>query len=474
MGSFFKRKRDPQETEKEIVSERVSVIDSSLEKIYVNNQKVSDLLQKLENETDMVKCIDTIITETADGKMAYNIYLRLANQGFDVTWKNAANGRPVKRYDAEFRDWCSRMGKNNSSGIDGLLDVLHGCAIARGGMAVEVLVNKGVTDVDEIAIVDPASIKEFVWLPEENRYAAYQQQSNGTAKDLYEGNFFWIPFEPKAGRPDGTLKFQPAVYTTIQYLKLLQDSTAVLHRIGFPRYDVTIDRKTFIDSLNDKSPEAVQSACTRLFQDMKSKLGMLNRSSDFLHFDEVKMETIGGGVNGAGIDVRAWFEVLEPQIINSYSLTPVLMGRLKSGSYSLGSVEFKIVTDTVDSMRRGSKRILEEVFKIWARVHGYNIIPTVTHNPIDWEKELDKLESQLKTMEVYRRAEEYGYIERDEAASRSMGVEGASGKSSDGLYEYLSKDFRNKEQTPQSESQTQQNQSEGGIQQNEPESGKDS
>lgn len=444
---MFKKKVNEQNQEKEIVSERISVLDSSMKNITVSNQKITDLLSTLNNESDMVKCIDTIISSTADGKMAYNTYLRLANQGFEVKWKNVATGRPVKRYDAEFKEFCARMGKNNASGIDGLLDTLHGCSIARGGMAVEVIVDKGVTDIDDIAIVDPASIKEFEWLPDQNRYAAYQQTESGEKRDLYEGNFFYVPFEPKAGMPNGTLKFEPAVYVTVQYLQLLQDSLAILNRIGYPRYDVSIDREAFIESLRDKSDENVKKQCAKLFQEMKSKLGALNHSSDFLHFDEIKMETIGGGVNGAGIDIRAWFEVLEPLVINAYQLTPVLMGRLKSGSYSLGSVEFKIVTDTVDSMRRGSKRILESIFKIWARVHGYNIVPTVTHNPIDWEKEIDKLDAQLKNLEVTRREEEYGYIDHDEAASKAVGAEKAAHNDSKGLYLYLTRDFRKSEES---------------------------
>lgn len=441
MPDLLKRKKTEPE-QKEIVTERVSVVDSSLEDIYVTNQKVSDLLQEINNQSDMVDCIDSIISNTADGKMAYNIYLRLANQGIKISWKNAATGRPVKRYDSECRDFCSRLGKNNASGLDGILDSLHGCAIARGGMAVEVLVDKGVTDIDDVVIIDPASIKEFKWLPDQNRYAAYQENSGGQKKDLYEGNFFWVPFEPKAGRPEGTLKFQPAVYTTAHRLQLIQDSSAVLHRIGYPRYDVKINRESFINSLPNQSPDFVKKACRDLFQDVKNKVGMLKHNSDFLHFDEIEMDTIGGGVNGAGIDVRAWFEVTEPDLVNSFQVTPVLLGRLTSGSYSLGSVEFKIVTDTVDSMRRGSKRILEEVLKIWARVHGYNIVPKVEHNPIDWEKELDKINTKLKEMEYYRRAEEYGYIDHDEAAGRIVGSEKAANNDSGGLYEYLSKDFR--------------------------------
>lgn len=443
MPVFSRKKTENSYGDNEVIAtERVSAIDQSMEHIYVHNQRTTDILRKINCQSDMVDCIDTIISETPDGKMAYNIYLRLANQGIKVTWKNATTGRPVKRYDAEFRRFCSSIGRNNSSGLDGILDTLHGCSIARGGMAVEVLVNKDVTEVEDVVVVDPASIVEFEWLPEKKRYAAYQQAPGKEKKDLYDGNFFYVPFEPKPGHPEGTLKFAPAVYIMIQYLQLIQDSSAVLHRIGYPRYDISIDRETFVNSLHDKSESYVRKASNELFREIKNTVAGMGSKSDFLHFNEVTMQAIGGGVNGAGIDVRAWFEVLDPLVVNAFQLTPVLMGRLNSGSYSLGSVEFKIVTDTVDSMRRGSKRILEEIARIWARVHGYNIVPKVEHNPIDWEKELDKLEAQLKEMQLNRRAEEYGYISHDDAASKTMGTEGADNNNSEGMYEYLNKDFR--------------------------------
>lgn len=462
-----KRKEDSYENNEPISTERVSAIDQSLENIYVNNQRATDILRKINCQADMVDCIDTIIHETPDGKMAYNIYLRLANQGIKVTWKNSTTGRPVKRYDAEFRDFCASIGKNNSSGLDGILDTLHGCSIARGGMAVEVLVDKDVTEVEDVVVVDPASIVEFEWLPSKKRYAAYQNVSGKEKKDLYDGNFFFVPFEPKAGHPEGTLKFSPAVYIMIQYLQLIQDSSAVLHRIGYPRYDISIDRETFVNSLHDKSESYVKKASNELFRQVKGTIAGMGSKSDFIHFNEITMQSIGGGVNGSGIDVRAWFEVLDPLVVNAFQLTPVLMGRLTSGSYSLGSVEFKIVTDTVDSMRRGSKRIIEEIARIWARVHGYNIAPKVEHNPIDWEKELDKLEAQLKEMQLNRRAEEYGYISHDDAASKTMGAESADNDDSKGMYEYLNKDFRVKD----SENIGQSNQSEDNsteVTQNEP------
>ena len=435
-------KKDKEKEQKPISTKQVAVIPSSLKNIFVDNRKTIDLLKEICNAPDKFSAIDTIIDKTPDGKMAYNTYLRLANQGVEIELKNASTGRIVKKYDNEVRDFCKNIGKNNSCGLDGLLDQLHGSAIARSGMAVEVVVNKDVTDIEEVLIVDPKTITEFKWLEDKKRYAAYQNIGMGKKVDLYDGNFIWVPHQPKPGRPDGTLQFEPAIATMTQFYQLIQDSMVVLNRIGYPRYKCEIDRAALLESAQP-SQKSTPEQQAKLFQDafdqVEEGLQRMGKDNDVITFDSNKIDLLGGGVNGSGIDVRAWFEVLEPLLVNSFQLTPVLMGRLKSGSYSLGTAEYSIVCDTIDTMRRASKRVLEEIIDLWARVKGYNVRATVTHNPIDWQTEIEKLDVELKKMEKARRAEEYRWISHDEAAQIGLGMDKASEPQQLNMFEYLSK-----------------------------------
>lgn len=429
------------EREKAISTRQISVIPSSDKNIFLDNRKTINLLKEICEAPTKFDAVDVIINKTPDGKMAFNTYLRLANQGIEVELKNANTGRVVKKYDAECREFCRNIGKNNSCGLDGLIDQLHASAITRTGMAVEVVVNEDVTDVEEVVIIDPVTITNFEWLPEKKRYAAYQTGITGQKIDLYEGNFFWVPHQPKPGKPNGTLQFEPAIATITEFYQLIQDSMVVLNRIGYPRYKCEIDRASLLESATpaEKStPEAQAKLFQETFDQVESQMRRMGKDNDLITFDSNKVELLGGGVNGAGIDVRAWFEVLEPLIANSFQLTPVLMGRLSSGSYSLGTAEYKIVRDTVDTMRRASKRILEEIINMWARVKGYNVRATVTHNPIDWQTEIEKLDVKLKKIEVARRSEEYCWISHDEAAQQAIGQEKASEPAQIDMYEYLS------------------------------------
>lgn len=445
--AIFGKKEDKEHNERITVGQ-VSQIPLKDRDIFVSVQKTVDLLQKIACEPNKFKAIEIIIDETPDGKQAYNTYLRLANQGINIELYNRNTGRRVKRYDTECRDFCAKLGINNSEGLDGMIDQLHGSSVARGGMACEVIVNSDATDIEDVLLVDPATFVEYKYIENEHRYAIFQSRDDFKKVDLYEGNFFFVPHQPKAGRPDGTLQFLPAVITMTQFYQLFADSMRILNRIGYPRYLTTIDVASLLESVpaSMKSTfEQQQKLMQQAFDMTEQNLREIGKDSDIVTSSTNKVEVIGGGVNGAGIDVRAWFEVLEPLIVNSFTMTPVLMGRLTSGSYSLGTVEFKIVTDTVDSMRRGSKRILEDIINLWARVRGYPVYTVVTHNPINWEVQKEKLEVELMRMQKARRAEEYGWITHDIAAIDGIGAEKAESKNPDGLFEYLSHDMREKE-----------------------------
>lgn len=424
---------------------QVSQIPMKDRDIWVSTQRTINLLQKIACEQNKFKAIDVIISETPDGSMAYNSYIRLANQGVNIELYNVNTNRRVKRYDGAVRDFCSKLGVNNSAGLDGVLDQLHGSSISRGGMACEVVVSEDGTEIEDVLLVDPATFVEYKWIESEHRYAIYQQRDDGKKIDLYEGNFLFVPHQPKVGRPDGTLPFLSAVITMTQFYQLFTDSMRIMNRIGYPRYDVEIDEEKLLNSLPASMRGTVEQqnkAYQDAFDNVRKNLASIGKESDMIHFSSNKITTLGGGVNGSGIDVRAWFEVLEPLICNSFNMTPVLMGRLTGGSYSLGTVEFKIVTDTVDSMRRGSKRIIEQIINLWARVHGYPVYAVVTHNPINWEVQKEKLETELKRMEKARRAEEYRWISHDGAAMDGIGAEKAEKNSTDGLFEYLTHDMR--------------------------------
>lgn len=435
----IKKKKNNYNDDINISSGQYSAISPNDKRINMYFQKTDNLMKELTEQRDAIKAVEYIVNNTPDGKMALNVFLRLANQGIQVSWSDRATGNDVtSNYQTESDEFYARVGKNNASGLDGLLDQLHLSAITRTGMAVEAVVNKDITDIDELVIVDPATFQEFIWDDKKNRYSIYQKRADNKKIDLYDGNFFYVPHQPMVGKPKGTLHFQPAIVTITQFYTLIYDSLEILYRIGSPRYKASIDRASFFESkMNQGKTEGeTTKEFAALLQKTANDLSHTHLGSDFVSSNDISIDVLGGNI---GMDTRAWYEIFDYLIPNSFQLAPMMLGRLSNGSssYGFGSVQYKQTTDTVDSMRRGSKRIIEDISNLWARVRGYNIKCKVTHNPIDWEKNMDKIEYDLKHFEYLAKQAEYEMINPDEMA-QELGKKKAFGDfQSKGLYQYL-------------------------------------
>jgi len=422
---------------------RVSEIPRDKLNISASYRSSDKILEELQSTSDAVKQIEIIVSKTPDGQAALNIYQRLANQGIDIEWFDATTGELTKSYDAEVREFASRAIKNSTTGIDGLIDMIIYGLVVQGGSAVEIVVTEDAKDIDEIVVVDVSTFDSFEWDDKLGRYRIYQKSNQSKKRDLYSGNFFYTPNDPKPSSPKGTLHFEGAIYAMTHYLSLMKDAGEVLKRIGYPRYNFTIKATELIESLPDvikNNPEELSKALDKEFNNIQSQVSGMNSNSDFIGFDYVTRETIGGN-SSIGVDIRSFIEILNYEIPQAFKIPPIIMGRGQGGgSYALGTVEMKVLIDKIESMRRVTKRMLENIMNFWARVKGYNITCKVNHKPIDWQKELDIVQTKLRWLEYYRRMQEYEYITAHEAAQKVAGKEFAVGDTK-GKYAYLTKEL---------------------------------
>lgn len=403
-----------------------SVLPKDMEDIYVSRSKTLNLLYDLTRENNVIKCIDMIVTKIPDGAMAYNTYMRFADTGFDVKFYNA-QGQQTKRYDGYFREWASNIGRNNVAGLDGIVTQCYSTQILHGGIGVECVINKLSEGIQDVLVVDPASIIEFKFDKAKGRYAAYQQGESGNKVDLYDGNFFYAPYQPKPNSPIGTLMFEPAIQAITQQLTHFQDSLTILHRIGFPRYDISIDSEKASKQADNRSEQGVAEFLKKKTLETRSTIARAGKNTDLVHTDDITATVLGGGLAGSGIDIRAWSDVIDIQVMNAFQVYPTFMGRqMGGGSYALSQVEFKSMIDRVVSMQRNMKRILENIINFWCRVEGINVYAVVTMKTPDWQAEKDKLDVESARLDNSRKAFEYNFISLDEAATNASNTEGAS------------------------------------------------
>lgn len=426
-----------------IYTGRVSGTDLSLQHISPYKSKTVDLLKMLRNTWDARNAIKLLVKEHPDMSMAVRSLIALSNQGHHIEFTDASGDR-LTDAEKEWRKFSQRVYSLSDDGMDGLINQLHYSSFVLGGMAFEVAVDKSGHDIEDVYLIDPSTIQ---WeLEERNGKSVYvPYQMTGMNKvDLSQGNFFWIPFDPDIGSPDGNLMFQSAIQAMDHQMELYQNLDTVLYRVGTPRYDISVDTARVIESApveTKGNPQKLIEYIKNTINAIKENFSSIGVKSDFVHSDDSKITVVGGGANMSGIDARAFKEIADTEVLNATQMLGVLMNRYDSKTNALSSTEFQIMVNKIDARRRNSKRAVENIANIWLRVHGYNATATFTHNPIEWETMIDKYTAKLKEQEFYRKAEEYGWINADSAASAVMSVAKAVEKQTTRFFEYIKKLF---------------------------------
>ena len=104
------------------------------------------------------------------------------------------------------------------------------------------------------------------------------------------------------------------------------------------------------------------------------------------------------------------------------------MDRTTGETETWGSVQMKIVTDMVRSFQNKSKRLIEDIGTLWLQLNGIQGTLKLTHNPIEYQSEIQKWEAQNEKDKHYQTAELQGWINTDEAAQGAVGADKATGQ----------------------------------------------
>lgn len=395
--------------------------------------RTGDVLKTLRSIPDEAQAIEYLKRVNPDVSMAVWNFVRLANQGNEMHFYDK-NGKS-RRTDLEdkWRDFASRINEISNSGLDGLIDQLHYSSFLLGGMGAEVEVTADRRDIYDVYVVKPQTI-EWELKEIKGRKTWVPFQWNGIKKvylDPSHANFFWVPADPDIGDPRGTLTMTPVLQAIDFQMQILQDLQAVLHHQGYPKNDISID----LERLMSICPAHIKNDSQKLeewlnlqYNNIVHTMQNIDPDSDYVHFDEVKINMNQGANSGRSLDVRAITEMLDTQTLSGLKQMAIFMNRNQGVTESWGTVQFKIFCSGIASCQRGSKRIIEEIARLWLRVNGEQAKPVFTHNIVDWESEEQRFNVNLMKQEFYAIAQLMGWIDGNNAAQEVMGVEKAVGK----------------------------------------------
>ena len=392
--------------------------------------RTGDVLKTLRSIPEESQAIEYLKRVNPDVSMAVWNFVRLANQGNEMHFY-AKDGK-TRRKDLEdkWRDFASRINEISNAGLDGLIDQLHYSSFLLGAMGVEVEVTPDRKDIYDVYPIKPQTIewelKEIkgrkVWVPFQYNMHEKVYLDSGNA------NFFWVPADPDIGDPRGTLTMTPVLQAIDFQMQILQDLQAVLHHQGYPRNDISIDLErlmTICPAHVKNNPKELDEWLSKQYNNIVNIMQNIAPDSDYIHFDNVNVEMAGGANTGRSLDVRAINELVDVQVLNGLKQLGTFANRHVGKTETYSTVEFLIMTQGIKSCQRGSKRIIEEIARLWLRVNGEQAIAKFKHGIVNYQSEKDIQTVALMKQEYYAIAQGMGWISPDKAAQEVIGVEKA-------------------------------------------------
>lgn len=442
MGFFSKKNtsKSRDEPTNNIPTGRITAIGNG----YTTNlsplhSRTGDVLKNLRNIPEETEAIEYLKRVNPDVSMAVWNFVRLANQGNEMQFYSA-DGKKTRRTDLEekWRDFAARINEISNSGLDGLIDQLHYSAYILGAQGLEVEVTPDRKDIYDVYVVKPQTIEwELKEINGRKTWVPYQYNNfKKVYLDKQHANFFWVPSDPDIGDPRGTLNLSPVLQAIDFQMQILQDLQAVLHHQGYPKNDISID----VEKLMQICPPHIKNDAVKLrewlnkqISDVRNSLETMAPDSDFVHTNDTTINMNQGSNASRSLDVRAVTELVDTQTLSGLKQMAIFMNRNTGITESWGTVQFRIYCSGIQSCQRGSKRIIEEIARLWLRVNGEQASPRFTHNTIDWNSEEQRMTVELMKQEFYSVAVLMGWIDNDYAAREMMGVEKSVGKPSENI-----------------------------------------
>ncbi len=398
--------------------------------------RVVDTLETLRHIYEQSAALKFLKKVNPDVSMGIWNFVRLANQGHEMAFYAPGTENRMPAVESEWRGVAARINQISNAGMDGLVDVLHQSAYLLGAQGLEVEVNADRTDIVDVHPIIPQTIEweledrkgRQVWIP-------YQYQLGGKVSlEPGKANFFWVPTDPDIDDPRGNLILAPVLQSIDFQMQIMQDLQAVLHRQGWPRNDIKILMERMMASMPAEAKNSVKKQrewLTGRYNEIVDMLGKLDPDSDYIHFDDIEIGLTQGFSGNRSVDVRAIMEMVDTQTLSGAKQLSIFMNRNTGVTESWGTVQFRIFCSGIASIQRGSKRIIEEIARLWLRVRGIQAVPVFTHNKIDWNSEEQRMTVRLMEEEFHAIAQLMGWQTGDEAASAILGKEKAAGEPSE-------------------------------------------
>lgn len=389
-----------------------------------NDLSADSILQNLRSKNTSIEKIKYLKQVSPEMGMAIWSFQRLSNQGGNIEFYNLNGGLNQELID-EWRGFAERIGQANNLGLDGLIDQLHYSYFVMGAMAVEVEVSKDRRYIEDVHVVSPENIF-FKNEKIDGRvvHVPYQRTQDGEVCLREDrANFYWIPHDPDPDKSEGTLALETSIYPIDYQLEIQKSIAQVLLHQGFPKYDIVIDKTAIMNSLSDdiRADKArAEREIDRQIRAIASGLKGLEPNSDFIHTNDFSIGIVGAADKARSVDTRAINEMLGEMITNGSKTMGTFINKASGKTETWATVEFSLMVNYIKSCQKASKRMVENVARMWLRVKGVQAKVRFTHKNIDYKSDIQKEELIAKRLENARTYMELGFMTKEEAKEYAL------------------------------------------------------
>lgn len=316
-------------------------------------------------------------------------------------------------------------------GIAGLANQIHAALYTQGGIGLEDVFAENKRDLVDLVSVDPSSI---TWFQERLtdgtiRYIPKQFQATGSI-ELTKPGFFYAPLDPKIGDPQGTSPILSLFQVIFADLQTYYDLEKIIHNQGFPRYHV----KLIGELIRKNAPASVANDEAKLTAYTKNQLTLvgnifksLEPDDAWVTTDATSIGTVDPGTTSA-VSAVTLQNVYKTKLANSLHVLTTFLNFAAGTTETFGTVQWKIMVDTVEALRMVAKKILEDALTFALNVKGFSGWAVVEYEAIPRETAL--IDEQVKMAEARRWTflRDAGYISHNTAAQKIMDVDAAEGE----------------------------------------------
>lgn len=316
-------------------------------------------------------------------------------------------------------------------GIAGLANQIHAALYTQGGVGLEDVFAENKRDLLDIVSVDPTSITWYQERTDDGQvlYIPKQYQATGNV-ELTKAGFFYAPLDARIGDPQGSSPILSLFQVIFADLQTYYDLEKIIHNQGFPRYHA----KLVGEIIRKNAPASVANDEAKLVAYTKSQLTLVNNIYKALQPDDAWVTTdatdikvIDPGTTSA-FSAATLQNVYKTKLANSLKVLTTFLNFAAGTTETFGTVQWKIMVDTIESLRAVAKKILENALTFALNVKGFSGWAVIEYEAIPRETAL--VDEQVKMARVRRVTFERdaGYISHDTAASELRGMDKAEGE----------------------------------------------